>query len=489
MISLRWWNSAGIIRRDDAAARALALQEYPPAVDRGFRLLTRSADRSVLWLGIAAGLVATRDRRARRAAVRGVGSIAVASLLANQPAKRAVPRRRPLLAYLPLARVAHRVPTSSSFPSGHSASAAAFAVGAALELPPLAVPLGALAAGVAFSRVYTGVHYPSDVVAGVALGATVAAVGRAVVPAHSREPRCIGSETAAPQPLRPTGRGLIVVANPLSGRGAAVRTGDVVRQELPDAEVLELDEDDDVMEKLRDAAKRAEVLGVAGGDGTVNTAATVAVETDLPLLVLPGGTFNHFARDLGLAEMADSIEALATGRAVRIDVGDASGALFVNTSSLGSYPHFVAVRERWERRVGKPIAAAIAIRQVLRKCPPLAVTMDGVPHELTMLFVGNNVYQPRNFAPRWRPLIDSGELDVRFVDARRPGTMPRLMLAALVGRLHRSPRYVQLRRTELVVRMTGEPGLLARDGEITDAPSEVIFTVRRRALVVYRGPD
>lgn len=165
---------------------ALQRRSFPPAVDRGLPLLTQVADRSVLWIAIAAGLVATRNRRARRAAARGLGSIAVSSLVANQIGKRIVPRRRPRLDRIPVARIAARVPTSSSFPSGHSASAAAFAVGASLEMPELAVPLGALAGAVAFSRVYTGVHYPSDVVAGTALGVTVAAVGRVIVPARGQ---------------------------------------------------------------------------------------------------------------------------------------------------------------------------------------------------------------------------------------------------------------------------------------------------------------
>lgn len=481
------WPAQAVNRWDKAATRALGRRRYHPAVDQGFRLLTRSADRSVLWMGIAAALVATRDRRAQRAAFRGIGSVAVSSLIANQLGKRIVPRERPLLTNVPIARLAHRVPASSSFPSGHSASAAAFAVGAATEFPQLALPLGGLAAAVAFSRIYTGVHYPSDVVAGVALGATVAAVGRVLVPARNREPHRLAAEPPVAQPPRPAGQGLVVVINPRSGSGAGARVSDTVRHELPDAEVIELDEHDDVIKVFEEAASRAEVLGVAGGDGTVSAAATVASEHELPLLVLPGGTFNHFAKDLCFDDSADAIEALAAGRAVRIDVGDANGALFLNTSSLGSYPEFVAVRERWERRVGKPIAAAIAIRRVLRSCPPLPAMVDGAPRQLAMLFIGNNVYEPRDFGPRWRPRLDTGNLDVRFVDARRPGTLTRLVMSALFGRTHRSARYEQSVQPELTVAMTGHPGLVSRDGEITDAPAKITYTVRRGALVVYRG--
>ena len=113
---------------------------------------------------------------ARRAAARGLVLIALASAVANVPAKLLTMRPRPPIEVVPLSRRAMRVPTSSSFPSGHSASAAAYAVGASLELPQLALPIRGLAALVAGSRVATGVHYPSDVIAGVAIGVGCAMV-------------------------------------------------------------------------------------------------------------------------------------------------------------------------------------------------------------------------------------------------------------------------------------------------------------------------
>src|SRR6266536_2763085 len=116
-----------------------------------------------------------RDRLARpgRAARTGMVAVAVTSALANQLGKRSFSRRRPLLDAVPLDRRAHRVPISASFPSGHAASAAAFATTVATTVPAAAVPVGVLAVGVAYSRVHTGVHYPGDVAAGVLLGGSV----------------------------------------------------------------------------------------------------------------------------------------------------------------------------------------------------------------------------------------------------------------------------------------------------------------------------
>ncbi len=459
----------------------------PPLVDRGLPLLTRAADRSRLWMVLSAGLVATGDPRARRAAARGLGSIAVASLLANQVGKRALARRRPGLDSLPIRRIAHRIPTSSSFPSGHSASAAAFAVGAAIEFPELAVPLGALAGAVAFSRVFTGVHFPSDVLAGTAIGAATAAAGAVVVPAHHQEPIRQGGEPARSQPPRPRGEGVVAVVNPSSGGGAGRAVLDQLPELLPAAELVELRDDDDLAEVFASAAARADVLGVAGGDGTVNAAAQAAMAADIPLLVLPAGTFNHFAKDLDLTELSDATEAVQAGRAVCIDVGEANGQPFLNTASLGSYPEFVKVRERWERRLGKPLAAALAMMTVARRCPPLDAEVDGAPRRLVLLFIGNGPYEPRGFVPRWRPRLDTGQLEVRLADATRGGTIWRLAVAAMTGSLYRTSRYVESRQSTCEVRVKGEPGYLARDGEAAAAPAAVTFSVRTQALTVFRG--
>lgn len=131
--------------------------------------LSNAANHSRLWLAVAAGLALSGGRRQRRAAAFGVAAIAVTSAVVNVAVKPAFIRTRPTRIHLRFARV--RMPSSTSFPSGHSASAFAFASAVGGELPVLAVPLAVLASAVAYSRVHTGVHYPGDVVAGSILGA------------------------------------------------------------------------------------------------------------------------------------------------------------------------------------------------------------------------------------------------------------------------------------------------------------------------------
>jgi undecaprenyl-diphosphatase len=130
-------------------------------------LLTTAANYSRLWLATAAVLALLGGRRGRCAAGRGVVAIALASAVANGPAKLLVRRRRPGGGARP---ALIRMPRSTSFPSGHSASAFAFATAACAEFPLLTPVLVPLAGAVAYSRVQTGVHYPSDVAAGSAIG-------------------------------------------------------------------------------------------------------------------------------------------------------------------------------------------------------------------------------------------------------------------------------------------------------------------------------
>jgi membrane-associated phospholipid phosphatase len=157
---------------DRAVFRAIAAAPTP-ALDRGFTRLSRAANHSVLWMAVAAGL-ACGGPRGRRAAVDGLAAVAATSTVVNLVAKRLGGRRRPDRDDndVPLARQVE-MPESTSFPSGHSASAFAFATAVATGLPGAGGPIQALASLVAYSRVHTGVHYPGDVLAGSVIGSVI----------------------------------------------------------------------------------------------------------------------------------------------------------------------------------------------------------------------------------------------------------------------------------------------------------------------------
>ncbi|MGI8632674.1 MAG: bifunctional phosphatase PAP2/diacylglycerol kinase family protein [Solirubrobacterales bacterium] len=473
--------------------RGAAVAAFHKIVRRGDPVLDRivagttATSASLLWFGTAACLAAVGGRFGRRAALRGLLSVALSSALTNGLLKVVVRRPRPSKLIALRARPLGGRPKSSAFPSGHTASAAAFAVGAAQELPGLSVPLGVLATAVGWSRVRTRANFPTDVFAGAAVGGAVALATRRFWPVAPRTPAEIRPAlTSVGADPSPEGRGLSIVVNPSAGSALSKSPADELRRCLPEAEVLEVGEGMEFSDALEKASQSAAcALGVSGGDGSVNAAAAVSDAHDKPLMVIPGGTLNHFAHDLGLEDVSDAIVAVTEGEAVAVDLATIADEPFLNTASFGAYADLVDARERLEGKFGKWPAAFFGLVHVLRGGEPIDVELDGRRRKLWMIFIGNCCYHPEGFAPSWRERLDDGQLDIRVVDGTQPYARLRLLLAVLTGRLGRSRVYESWTAKELRVRSHEGPLRLARDGETFDGPEEFIVCKRDRPLRVY----
>ncbi|WP_420036599.1 bifunctional phosphatase PAP2/diacylglycerol kinase family protein [Streptomyces sp. cg28] len=455
-----------------------------PGAERVLPRLSRAANHGVLWFGIGGALAMSGSPKARRAAVRGIASLAVASATINTLGKRSVRRARPVLDPVPLARRLKRQPFTTSFPSGHSASAAAFATGVALESRGWGAAMAPLAFSVAASRVYTGAHFPGDVLVGAALGVGAAYAVRGLVPTRDQMPSP-GRPLVEDVPALPGGEGLVMVVNTNAGTPEKVKA---LRDALPAAEFVEFT-GGDLVPVLQKAASHARALGISGGDGSVNTAARVALEHGLPLAVLPGGTLNHFAYDLGVEDAGDLVRAVQGGDAVAVDVGrfhsaETSG-IFLNTFSLGAYPELVHERERWSARVGGRLADVVAAVHVLRRDHPLNARIGGSDRKLWLLFAGNCTYRRMGLTAGRRASLADGLLDVRTVGGGRMPSL-RLLAAALSGPLSRSPFHTATRMTRLRVDDIAPGTPLAYDGEV--GPCGPMLTVEKdhEALRVYR---
>ena len=171
----------------DVAAYRVVATTSTPLIDEPLRRLSSAANYSRLSMGAAAAVAVLGGARGRRAAITGLASVAVASATVNIGAKLMTRRERPDRASHGVVTGRHvPMPESTSFPSGHSAAAFAFASGVRHEWPAVSLPLFLLAATVAYSRVHTGVHYPGDVVVGSGMGVGAAFVtGRALDAARS----------------------------------------------------------------------------------------------------------------------------------------------------------------------------------------------------------------------------------------------------------------------------------------------------------------
>jgi diacylglycerol kinase family enzyme len=234
------------------------------------------------------------------------------------------------------------------------------------------------------------------------------------------------------------------------------------------------------------------VVWAGGGDGTVGAVAAALVGTDKALGVLPLGTLNHFAKDLGLPlDLEGAARALLAGRAARVDAAEVNGRVFVNNSGLGLYPSIVRERERRRERhgLGKWAALAWATLDVLRRYPYLRarLTADGrtLSRRTPFLFVGNNEYELDAFRIGARPRLDAGRLCVHLTrrDAGRLGLL-RLALGALAGRLREDRDFESLSTEELTVETRRRRARVSLDGEVTVMRTPLRYRILPGALKV-----
>lgn len=412
-------------------------------------------------------------------------SIGIASVVASGILKPLFPRERPPVSPGALPSGVRR-PKSSSFPSGHTASAVAFATALAMEAPAASVPVWPIAAGVAYSRITTGVHYPSDVLAGAAIGVAAAAATTKIWPRIDQTPA-----SARPVPTRfatepsPEGDGLTLVVNASSGPASYEADLETIESALPKVNVVVVEDPATLDSKLAEAAKTSVALGVLGGDGTVGAGADAALKNDIPLVVFPGGTLNHFARDLGVDDLGDAISAVAEGQLVEVDISTIDGRPFLNTASLGSYSDFVEARERYESQIGKWPAAIIALVKGLMNSQPIQVELNGSKRTLWMIFIGNCSYDPPGFVPSTRNRLDDGQLDVRFVDGTAPFARLRLITAVLTGNVARSKVYSRQLIDELRVVTDSDEPMLAADGETFAGNGTFVVAKQKTRLRTY----
>jgi len=240
--------------------------------------------------------------------------------------------------------------------------------------------------------------------------------------------------------------------------------------------------------------RRPDAIVAGGGDGTVGSVAAALVDGPIALGVLPLGTLNHFAKDLGLPlELDAAVERIARGQMHRVDVGEVNGRVFVNNSSLGLYPDIVRERERQQRRLGRGKWAALVWATIgaLRRFPFLGVrlSIDGraASRRTPFVFIGNNVYSMEGLAIGARERLDAGCLSLYV--AQRAGRLRLLQFAlrALFGKLEQARDFDALCAAGIDVESRRRRLRVATDGEITVMAPPLRYRTRPASLAVIAG--
>ncbi len=252
--------------------------------------------------------------------------------------------------------------------------------------------------------------------------------------------------------------------------------------------------------RLRKAASRAlgearrgdiDAVIAGGGDGSIRAVASVLAGTRVPLGIIPLGTFNHFAKDLGLPlDLEGAAETIGGGQTRMVDLGEVNGEIFINNSSIGIYPYLIIERDRRRARDGltKWMAMVPAFLQMLRHFPRrrLRISAQGFarPYRTPCLFVGNNEYGMELFTFGRRHRLDAGRLWFYVVKPRTPLAFFWMVWRMSFGRINEARDLDRFDLAEAEISARAIQLSVALDGEVSFMHTPLHYRSRAQALRV-----
>jgi diacylglycerol kinase family enzyme len=237
------------------------------------------------------------------------------------------------------------------------------------------------------------------------------------------------------------------------------------------------------------SARGSPIVVAGGGDGTVSSVASAIVGSDAALGILPLGTLNHFAKDVGVPlDHDDAIRAIVGGRTVRVDTGDVNGRPFINNASVGMYASLITERLAMQRLGrGKWLAHALAAARVWRRYQRLHVRLCADGHERAVptpfVFVGNNEYQLSGLELGGRKNLDVGRLHVCMAPRMPRRRVARMIVVAIFADIRRLEGFESFTSSEVTLD-AGTRLRVSLDGEVIMLDSPIEFRIRPRALRV-----
>ena len=289
---------------------------------------------------------------------------------------------------------------------------------------------------------------------------------------------------------------ITVVINAASGNGHTSEWTDALVAKFRacglDARITLAQSGDEIAKTVQRAvAGGASIVVAGGGDGTINQVASALIGTNSVLGVLPLGTLNHFAKDLGIPlELDQAIRHIAAGHTIQVDTGEVNGKVFLNNSSLGLYPDIVREREKQQQRLGrgKWLAFCWACMMALRRFPFLHVrlSMDGEQHlrRTAFVFVGNNAYGMEGFNIGARACMNTGRLCLYVSHRTGRFGMLRLAVSALLGRIRQEKDFDVVSTKEILIETHHRRMRVATDGEVAVMDTPLQYRIRPASLRV-----
>ena len=219
--------------------------------------------------------------------------------------------------------------------------------------------------------------------------------------------------------------------------------------------------------KLKRYAKKDQTIAAYGGDGTISSVANIVAGTRANLAPLPGGTLNHFTKDLGISQEFDkALRGLKKGQVKTVDVAEVNGTIFLNNSSIGLYPSSLQTREHFEDKLGKWPAAVIGGIRTFIRYRTYELTISGENVTTPFIFIGNNDYHLDKTDKAGRKRLDKGILSVYTINAASRRQLLGLLGWALVGRLSDAPEIKAWTAKEVTIHAKKPQLKISRDGEL-----------------------
>jgi YegS/Rv2252/BmrU family lipid kinase len=258
-----------------------------------------------------------------------------------------------------------------------------------------------------------------------------------------------------------------------------------------DVEVVELSEGVDCAREVRERIGRGIRLFIAaGGDGTIHHVLQAVVNTDAQLAVLPLGTYNHFARDLGIPlEWREALEVALEGQPRQVDTGRVNERFFVNNVSIGLYPELVAKREERGRDYPRWKARLSAFYTTLRSYPHVTLGIE-TEHRSEVVrthvfMVSNNPYELERFgieAPR--STLTGGRLSVYWLNHTSRWRLTRMVARYAAGRVRAIPGFRSFHTLRMRVSSSRPHLRVGIDGEVFSLPTPLVITAVPQSLTV-----